>query len=83
MTYEQFAALADLLRLRTGPAQECARFVLVEGLRQVDAAAQTGLSAQGASNAVRRVRAALELAQVAAGQKKPGEVPGLLSAKPF
>ena len=74
MTNAQFAALAQ--RMRSGPAQECARLVLVEGLRQVDAAAQTGLSAQGASNAVRRVRAAFELAQVAAGQKKPGEAPG-------
>lgn len=76
MTPAQFAALSKLTGMRTGPAQECARLVLVDGLRQVDAAAQTGLSEQGASNAVRRVRAALELAQVAAGQKKPGEVPG-------
>lgn len=76
MTPTQFVAVAKLIGLRSGPAQECARLVLVDGHRQVDAAAQTGLSAQGASNAVRRVRAAVELARLAVGQKKPGEVPG-------
>lgn len=67
MTAEQFAALARLLRLRTGPARECARLVLVDGLRQVDAARATGLSEQGAANAVRRVRAGFRLAKTAAG----------------
>jgi TrfB plasmid transcriptional repressor len=68
MTPAQFDALSRLLRLRPGPARECARLVLVDGLRQVDAMAVTGLSEQGASNAVRRVQAGLELARVAAGQ---------------
>ena len=67
MTPTQFDATARLLRLRTGPARECARLVLVDGLRQVDAMAATGLSPQGASNAVRRVQAGLELARIAAG----------------
>ena len=61
--------MARLLHLRTGPARECARLVLVDGLRQVDAARATGLSEQGAANAVRRVRAGMELVRVAAGKE--------------
>ncbi len=40
MTSEQFQALAQLqlLRLRQGPQREAARLVLVDGLRQADAA---------------------------------------------
>lgn len=67
MTVDQFAALAQLLQLRAGPAQDCARLVLVDGLRQADAAERTGLSPQGAYNAVKRVRSGLALAQQAAG----------------
>lgn len=65
MTGEQFAAVATLLRMR-GPSREAARMVLVDGIAGVAAAEQTGLSAQGVSNAVQRVRAGLELAKQAA-----------------
>ncbi|MDE2022051.1 MAG: hypothetical protein KGI71_04070 [Patescibacteria group bacterium] len=68
MTEAQFAALAHLLSLRTGAAQEAARLVLVHGHRPTDAAAATGLSVASVSNAVARVRRGLELARSACGQ---------------
>lgn len=67
MTPAQFDALAKLLRLRD-PSREAARLVLVDGLAGVAAAAATGVSAQGVSNAVQRVRAGLALAKRAAGE---------------
>lgn len=42
MTPDQFTALAQLLRLRGGPAQEVARLALVEGLDFHDAATRAG-----------------------------------------
>lgn len=67
MTPEQFAALAQLLRLRGGPAQEAARLVLVDGLRPSEAAERTGSALQNVSSAVSRMRRGLELARIAAG----------------
>jgi hypothetical protein len=67
MTPTQFEALAELLRLRPGPAQECARLVLVDSLRITDAAAQVGMQYRAAAAAVQRVRAGLELARQATG----------------
>lgn len=67
MNPTQFDALAQLLRLRTGPARECARLVLVDGMRITDAAAQVGMQYRAAAAAVQRVRAGLELARQAAG----------------
>ena len=65
MTNSQFAALAQLLRLRTGPAQDAARMVLVEGVSQAAAARATGLTPQAVHNAVKRVQAGQALARVA------------------
>lgn len=67
MTAEQFAALAGLLRLRAGPAQQVAYLVLVDGLAVPEAARQVGLEYTAASQAVRRVKRGLELARVACG----------------
>jgi DNA-directed RNA polymerase specialized sigma24 family protein len=64
---DQFQALAELLRLRTGPAQEVARLVLVDGLAVPEAARTAGLEYTAASQAVRRARRGLELCRVAAG----------------
>lgn len=61
----QFDALAQLLKLRAGAAQEAARLVLVDGHRPSDAAVLMGLSLAGVSNAVSRVRRGLELARTA------------------
>lgn len=67
MTADQFAALAELLRLRAGPAQEVARLVLVEGISVPEAARTAGLEYTAASQAVRRVRLGLELSRKAVG----------------
>jgi DNA-directed RNA polymerase specialized sigma24 family protein len=67
MTDDQFAALADLLRLRTGPAQEVARLVLVEGLSLPGAARMAGLEYNAAHKAVHRAKIGLVKARKAAG----------------
>jgi len=59
----QFDALADLLSLRPGPAQDAARLVLVGGLRMADAARQVALPYQCAWRAVQRAKRGLELAR--------------------
>ena len=66
MTVDQFAALAQLLRLRQGPQREAARLVLVDGVRQADAARMAGCSASALGNTLRTCRAGLELARLAA-----------------
>lgn len=63
MTAEQFRALSELLSLRPGPAQDCARLVLVDGLTQAQACERTGLSRQAAHQAVKRAQRGLELAR--------------------
>ena len=67
MTDAQFAALAQLLRLRPGPAQDAARLVMVQGLPTADAARQVGMDYRAASYSVKRVLAGLELVNVVAG----------------
>jgi hypothetical protein len=58
MTPNRFSAIARLIRMRGGRSQEAARLVLVDGLRPIEAARKTGLSAQAVCNAVTRVRRA-------------------------
>lgn len=67
MTPDQFAALADLLRLRDGGAREAARLVLVEGLSITQAGERAGVSRQSAGNTVARCRAGLELVRRVVG----------------
>ncbi len=67
MTEAQFDALAQLLRLRPGPAQDAARLVVVQGLPTADAARAVGMDYRAATYAVKRVRAGLELTKIAAG----------------
>ena len=64
---EQLEALAQLLRLRAGPASAAARLVLVDGLRPAQAAARTGCSPQSASNTLSACRRGIALARRAAG----------------
>jgi DNA-directed RNA polymerase specialized sigma24 family protein len=61
LTEAQFSALAQLLRLRQGPATEAARRVLVEGRRPAEVARALGLSPQAVCNAVSRCRRGLIL----------------------
>lgn len=63
MKPEQFAALAELLRLRGGPSQEAARLVLVDGLAPSSAAERAGTSPQAVSNALASCRRGIELAR--------------------
>jgi transposase len=66
MSPEAFTALCTLLRSPPGPAQSAARLVLVEDMRQVDAARLLGVSGQVVSNTVRRMRKGIDLARVVA-----------------
>lgn len=61
MTDEQFKALAELLRLRAGPAQTAARLVLVGGLSVPDAARSAGIEYIAAHKAVKRAERGLTL----------------------
>ena len=70
MTGEQFDALAQLIRLRAGPARAAARLVLVDGLRPAKAAARTGCSPQSVSNTLATCRRGIELARLADGIKE-------------
>lgn len=63
MTQEQFEALAKLLRLRTGPAREVVRQVLVDHVPVADAARAVGLEYRAAHRAVKRAKAGLDLAR--------------------
>jgi len=67
MTEAQFAALAQLLRLRAGTAREVVRQVLVYYADVPEAAREVGMDYQAAYQAVRRARAGLELVKVVAG----------------
>lgn len=67
VTSEQFTALAQLLRLRPGPAQDAARLVMVQGMATPDAARQVGMEYPDAHRSVKRVRVGLDLAKIAAG----------------
>ena len=67
MTNASFEALAQLLRLRQGPQREAARLVLVDGVRQADAARAAGCSPSALSNTLRACKSGLDLARTAAG----------------
>ena len=65
MTSQQLDALAQLIRMQPGPSREAARLVLVDGAPLQLAATAAGITVAGASNAVQRLRRALELATIA------------------
>ena len=65
MTDPQFKALAQLLRLRPGPAQDASRLVLVEGISTPDASRAVGMDYRAAHQAVKRARDGLALARIA------------------
>jgi hypothetical protein len=62
----KFDALARLMRLRPGPAQDAARLVLVAGMSTPAASRAVGMSYPTAHQAVKRVKTGLELARKAA-----------------
>lgn len=59
MTLDQFEVIAKLIRSRE-PVKTAAKFVLVDGMSNIDAATEMELSAQSVSNTVSRFRAAHE-----------------------
>lgn len=65
MNIEQFEVLAELLRLRSGPARECARLVIVDGLSVKAAAESVGLSYRQGAAAAQRVKKGHEMAKKA------------------
>lgn len=67
MTPDQFAALAELLSLRGGPATEGARLVLCEGRSITEAAALAGCSRQSVGNTLKRCQRGVELARRVVG----------------
>ena len=66
MTSEQFDALAVLIGQPDSKSAAAARLVLVDGMRQADAARMAGCSASALGNTLRTCRAGLELARLAA-----------------
>jgi hypothetical protein len=62
----QFRAVAKLISLRTGPAQNAAREVLVKGAAPGQAANAAGCSPQSAANTIKRIKRAMQLAKDAA-----------------
>ena len=68
MTEVEFAALAQLLRLWSGPTREAVRLHLVQGLSVPDAARAAGMGYRAATYAVKRAKEGLALAKVATGQ---------------
>lgn len=67
ITERQFAALAELLRLRNGPTRVVIRAVMVEGQAVADAARAAPMDYRAASYAVKRARKGLDLAREAVG----------------
>lgn len=67
MNADQFAALAELLRLRGGASQAAARLVLVDGLSPSEAARASGISAQSVSNVLAVCRRGVALANRVSG----------------
>lgn len=72
MTNPQFEALAQLLRLRQGPARDVVRLVLVYAATVPEAAREVGMEYQAAYQAVRRAKTGLELARTALGERPEG-----------
>lgn len=70
MTAGQYDALAKLLRLPPGPARDCSRMVLVDGVRIPDAAKALGMQYRAAAAAVQRARAGYDLAEQATGRSR-------------
>ena len=66
MTSTQFNAVAKLLRMRGGLAQDAAGLVLLQGMRKADAARSLGISPMLVNNAVTRMQKGLALAKLAA-----------------
>lgn len=72
VTPDQFAALAQLLRLRPSPTLSAVELHLVQGLSVPDAARQAGAEYQLVLKAAKRAKDGLALARQACGLGAPG-----------
>lgn len=70
ITEPQFNALAKLLRLRQGQAQEAAQLSLVHGIPAPDVARKIGMDYRAAVYAINRAKSGLALAKIAAGAEE-------------
>lgn len=64
---DQFAALAELLRLRQSPSCEAARLVLVDGLSTGAAAERMNITPQAVSNALASCQRGITLSRRVVG----------------
>lgn len=67
MKDDQFAALAELLRMRASASREAARLVLVDGMAPAEAARAAGTTPQAVNSALRSCERGLRLARTATG----------------
>lgn len=67
LTPDQFGALSDLLGGSSQPLREALRLVLVEGMRQADAARQAGVTRQAVHRRLQQAAKITGLARRIAG----------------
>ena len=72
----QFDAIATLIRSR-GPTRQAARLVMVEGMRQCDAARRVGISGQSLSQTLTSFQKAMALVRIAVEPSTEAEHPPL------
>lgn len=65
MTAQQFDALATLAGMQDSDSRRAAGLVLVHGLTQAAAASQAGITVQGVSQALQRIKRAQALVAAA------------------
>jgi DNA-directed RNA polymerase specialized sigma24 family protein len=73
MKSEQYDAIAALIRMGASASSQAARLVLVDGVSRETAASTFGVTLQAVSNAIGRIRRALDLARIAAGVADGGD----------
>jgi predicted DNA-binding protein (UPF0251 family) len=64
MTPEQFAALAQLMRLRQSPSRDALRLVLIDGMTHTAAAEQAGIPRQNVSRQVASAKRIINAARI-------------------
>jgi len=64
LTLEQFAALAQLMRLRQSPSRDALHLVLIDGMTHTAAAQQAGIPRQNISRQVASAKRTIEAARI-------------------
>lgn len=68
MRLDQFAALAQLMRLRQSPSRDALRLVLIDGITHTAAAQQAGIPRQNVSRQVASAKRTIEAARILSAQ---------------